>query len=108
MRIERLERERPWRERPYALASDLLMEEARIFARYLARHARQNTDEAIRSIGKAAVKGDEAMAGYLIYANRYAFFAGRGDRHARLISEIEYAASRIQSELRTLQQQDIV
>ena len=48
------------------------------------------------------------MAGYLIYANRYAFFAGRGDNHARLVSEIEYAASRIQNELRNLQQQDML
>ena len=108
MRIERLERERPWSERPFAQSCDLLVEEAKIFARYLARHAKQNTDEAIASIGKAAVKGDEAMAGYLIYANRYAFFAGRGDNHARLVSEIEYAASRIQNELRNLQQQDML
>lgn len=108
MRIERLEKERPWRERPFAQAADLLMEEARIFARYLARHAKANTDEAIGAIGRAAVRGDEAMAGYLVYANRYAFFAGRGDQHASLISEIEYTASRIQTELRNLQQQDVV
>ncbi len=108
MRIERLEKERPWSERPFAQAADLLMEEARIFARYLARHAKANTDEAIGAIGRAAVRGDEAMAGYLVYANRYAFFAGRGDQHASLISEIEYTASRIQTELRNLQQQDVV
>ena len=108
MRIERLEQERPWSERPFAQAADLLMEEARIFARYLARHAKANTDEAIGAIGRAAVRGDEAMAGYLVYANRYAFFAGRGDQHASLISEIEYTASRIQTELRNLQQQDVV
>jgi hypothetical protein len=108
MRIEHLEKQRPWADRPYAQASDLLMEEARIFARYLARHARQNTDEALQSIQRSAQRGDRAMAGYLVYANRFAFFAGRGDHHARLVSEIEYTASRIQGEIRELRQRDVV
>ena len=42
------------------------------------------------------------MAGYLVYTNRFVFFAGQGDAHAPLIAAIEYATSRIQDELRRL------
>lgn len=107
-RIEDLEEQRPWAERPWATSCDLLVEEARILARYLSRHAQKNTDQAIDAIRQCASKGDTAMAGYLVYANRFAFFAGRGDAHARLISEIEYAASRIQTELRALRERHVI
>lgn len=107
-RIEQLEERRPWAERPWAQASDLLVEEARILARYLARHARKNTDEAIDAIRQSARAGDEAMAGYLVYANRYAFFAGRGDGHAMLVVEIENAIERIQAEVRALREKHVI
>ena len=108
IRIEQLERERPWAERPWATACDLLVQEARILSRYLGRHAKKNTDDAIQSIRANAQKGNRAMAGYLVYANRFAFFAGRGDAHAELVSEIEYAAAKIQTELRELRAKQVL
>ncbi len=108
LRLARLESERPWRERPFALAADVLVEEARILARYLARHAKRNADEAIEAIRERAAAGDEAMAGYLVYTNRFALFAGRGDEHASLVTEIEYVTSRIRAELRDLQKKRVL
>lgn len=108
IRIELLERQRPWAERDHAMACDLLVEEAKLLARYLARHAKRNTDEAIASIQECAMKGDEAMAGYLVYVNRFAFFAGRGHAHAPIITDIERATARIQVELRALQNRHII
>ena len=103
-----MERHRPWAERADALACDLLVEEARILARYLARHAKKNTDEALGAIRDCATKGDAPMAGYLVYVNRFAFFAGRGDGHASIINEIEYATAKIQAELRALQEKHVI
>ena len=108
IRIELMERHRPWAERADALACDLLVEEARILARYLARHAKKNTDEALGAIRDCATKGDAPMAGYLVYVNRFAFFAGRGDGHASIINEIEYATAKIQAELRALQEKHVI
>ncbi len=98
-RLEGLERQRPWSHRPWAPTADLLMEEARIKAHYLANHARENTDEALRAMQRHAKRGDLAMAGYLVYVNRHAFFAGRGDAHVAALREIEFATARIREEL---------
>ena len=108
IRIELLERHRPWKEREDAQACDLLIEEARILARYLSRHAKKNTDDALGAIRDCANKGDTSMAGYLVYVNRFAFFAGRGDGHASIITEIEYATAKIQAELRALQEKHVI
>lgn len=108
IRITKLEEERPWDDEPWELAADVLVEEARILARYLSRHARKTTDDALSAIRTAASKGDLGMAGYLVYINHYAFFAGRGDAHAQALRDIELASARIQSELRDLEKRRVL
>jgi hypothetical protein len=108
MRIEAMERTPSWRGKPWELTASVLMEEARILARYLARNARKNADEVLAAIRTHASRSDEAMAGYLVYVNRHAFFAGRGDGHARLINDIEVATAHVQSELHALRGRGIL
>ena len=107
-RIERQGRERPWRARPWALAADVLMEEARIMARYLADHARKNADDAILQLRQHVLRGDLAMAGYLVYINRYAFLAGCRQDYSALVNAVEVHTYKIQQELGALRARGVL
>ena len=108
LRIERVERERRWDGTPHELAGDLLVQEARILARLLAARAKTSTDEALTSMRQSAMRGDTAMAGYLVYLNHHALFVGRGGEQLDLVRDVEVAASKIRSELRALQRQRVM
>jgi hypothetical protein len=108
LRIEAMERAAAWNGKPWALTASILTEEARILARYLARTARKNADELLAAIRTHASRGDEAMAGYLVYVNRHAFFAGRGDAHQRLVLDIELATAAVQAELHSLRSRGVL
>lgn len=107
-RIERLEAERGWAKRSWALAADVLVEEARIMARYLERHARKNADEAIASLRQHAQRGDLAMAGYLVYINHYAFMAGCREDYSELVRAVEFATHKIQQEMGQLRVRGVI
>lgn len=107
-RIERLEAQRPWGNKPWALAADVLLEEARIMAHFLERHARKNADDAVNMVRQHAIKGDHAMAGYLIYLNHYAFFASISEDYSALIRDIEFATGKIQRELGVLRAKQLL
>lgn len=108
LRIAQIERAAPWQGKPWATSAELLCEEARILANYLARNARKNADEVLAAIRTHASRGDEAMAGYLVHVNRHAFFAGRGAAHAPLVTDIERATAHLQSELHSLRKRGII
>lgn len=107
-RVTRLEDERGWAQRSWALAADVLVEEAKIMARYLERHARQNADEAIASLRQHAQRGDLAMAGYLVYINHYAFMAGCREDYSELVRAVEFATHKIQQEMGQLRVRGVI
>lgn len=90
---------RRWAARPFAFTADVLMREAYLLALALSQHARANADEVLDTISRRARRGEEEMAGYVIYLNRYAFFAGRGDAHAPHVRKIEFATARLKEAL---------
>ena len=107
-RLERLAHDASWLGNPFEIVSACLMDEAMAMARHLATHAAQNADEAIGAIQNAAREGDEAMAGYLVYVNRWAIFAGKGDTHSPLITDVEISTSKIRSEIRALRTRGVL
>lgn len=107
-RIEYLAYHRPWSKRPWALCADVLIEEAFGLARQLTNQAGANAYETIERIHDHARRGDYAMAGYLVFLNQHAFFAGRGLNYGEYAREIEYATSRVQEELRKLRAEGVL
>lgn len=101
-------RRRPWRGRDYELAADVLFELAIELSEHLAESAYETTYESVETIHDYAARGDRAMAGYLVYLNRHAFFAGRHPDYADLARQIEYATHRVRSEIVRLRDEDVV
>lgn len=104
-RLEHMQSRNSFKERRFEVCSKALVAEATAVARKLSNQARVNVDQTIELIHSNARKGDMAMAGYLIFLNRHAFFAGRLTKISHLIQRIENTTYKMQSELRTLSRQ---
>lgn len=105
LRIGRMADRRRWAGEGWAPAADVLVAEARRFANHLEQRARRNIDQTIESIHQSASRGDAAMAGYLVYLNRHAFFAGRASGYDKLERRVEQAIYHVQEELRALKRE---
>ncbi|MBA2664057.1 MAG: hypothetical protein H0U74_17335 [Bradymonadaceae bacterium] len=103
-RIDALRRERPWAARSWGVCADVLIDHALLTANALAYQAGANVYNAIERIHDFARNGNVAMAGYLIYLNQHAFFAGRAPNYVDHTRQIEVATYRVQEELRKLRQ----
>jgi hypothetical protein len=103
-RIDRLTRRKPLSGTDVGPAARILLETARRTARQIARQAERTTTEAIERIHAFAGQGDFAMAGYLLYLNQHAFFAGRSPDYADYVRRIENTAYRVKEEIRRLEQ----
>lgn len=101
-RIAAMQRDTSLQNMRYPLASQVLMEQAEAVTRELMAHAQGNVDATIERIHQAARKGDRAMAGYLLYMNRHAFFAGRAQEYGEYAQRIERQIYDVQQELRKL------
>jgi len=101
-RIQVLRENTAWAEMRFPDASQMLMEHAEGVARELTAHAQHNVDATIERIHTAARRGDRAMAGYFLYMNRHAFFAGRAPEYGAYAQRIERQIHDVQQELRKL------
>jgi hypothetical protein len=95
-------------QRKWALCATILLEEAEQLARSLAGRAAANVDETLLRIDAAAQRGNLAMAGYLVYVNRWALFVGRMDLCHTHVGAIEGALARLQAELAGLQRKGLM
>ena len=87
-------------EQPESLCADVLLECAAERARSNADTLRQNVRSIVETIHAHARQGDVAMAGYLLYLNRHAFFAGRDVDYAQDVRRIESRAHKVRTEVR--------
>ncbi len=101
-------RRRPWDDAPFALAADILFELAVDLAEKLSQRAYHTTYHTIENIHAHARRDDRAMAGYLVYLNRHAFFAGRQPGYADRARKIEYATQRVREEVLRLRDDGVV
>ncbi len=101
-RIDELAKDKPWSGEPFSDCAQSLVEQAAQVARELAGRARYNVDATVERIHDFARQGDDAMAGYLLYLNHHAFFAGRAPDYVDHVQKIERLAYRVQEELRKL------
>lgn len=107
-RVQGLIDREAWKGKPWAVCAEVLMREALAVSRQLSWLAHNNVEQTVERIHDHARRGDTAMAGYLVYLNHPAFFAGRGDAYADLVRRVETATYRIQEELRELQKKGVV
>lgn len=107
-RVEGLMQRAKFKGKPWEICAEALLNEALAVSRQLSWLARNNVDQTIERIHDHARRGDTAMAGYLVYLNHRAFFAGRGDQYAELLRRVETATYRIQEEVRELQRKGVV
>ena len=92
----------------WALCAQSLLEEALDLARGLSHRARIDVDATLRRIVELASDGDESMAGYLVYVNRYALFVGRMHLCDAVVGEIESSLARLTTELGDLQRKGVL
>jgi hypothetical protein len=104
-RLEALEEAEPWKGEAFADSAEVLVVESRRLAWQLASRAKRNVDTTIERIHQYAKQGDQAMAGYLLYLNHHAFFAGRGPDYGDHVQRIERQAYRVREELRKLKKE---
>jgi hypothetical protein len=105
----RLEGERrSWRKESWAPCADALMSEAQAFCAALASNAREDTSATLSRIDKLAAKGDTSMAGYLVYLNRYAFFAGKLAQCEPQVRGVETATHKLRQELRECRSKGLI
>lgn len=107
-RIEELLDRQPLRQSHWAICAEAMLKEARAVSKQLSWLARNNVEQTIGEIHAAARAGDLAMAGYLVYLNHYAFFAGRSPDYSEQLRRIETCTYRLQEELRDLQTRGVV
>ena len=99
---------RPWADADYRVAADVLFEIAIDMAQSLSHQADRSTHDTIELIHHHAASGDHAMAGYLVYLNRHAFFAGRHPGYADHTRRIDYATHKVRDEIIRLRDQNII
>lgn len=107
-RVEELLERKKWKGKEWDVCGELLFTEALAVTRQLAWLARNNVDQTIERIHDHARRGDTAMAGYLVYLNHQAFFAGRGGEYPNLVQRVENATYRLQQEVRELSKKGVV
>lgn len=107
-RVDDLVERRPWKGRPWQLCADMLVAEARAVSKQLSWLSRNNVDQTIERIHEHARRGDTAMAGYLVYLNHHAFFAGRAPAYSEHMRRIDTCTYRMQEELRELNTRGVV
>ena len=107
-RIDELLEQESWRGKSWAVCARCLLEEARATSKQLSWLARNNVDQTIAQLHDHARRGDLAMAGYLVYLNHHAFFAGRAPQYSEHVRRIESCTYRLQEELRNLQTRGVV
>ncbi len=100
VRVGLLASRRSWRKESWADCADALISQAQTLCTSLAESARVDTAATVRRINKLASDGDKAMAGYLVYLNRYALFAGRLASCESEVRNVETATHRLRQELR--------
>ncbi len=98
-RLRFTSRRRPWSNTAFELAADVLFELAIDLAEHIAKRAYDTTYYTIENIHNRARNDDRAMAGYLVYLNRHAFFAGRHPGYADHARKVEYATQRVREEV---------
>ena len=101
-RIEALKKSAPWRDEPFAMPAELLVQEAELLARKLSERAQTNVYSTVEQVHDAARANKRALAGYMLYMNRHAFFAGRAPEYGYHAEKIERLVYQVQRELRKL------
>ena len=101
-------RHRPWAGRRYELSADVLFELAIDMAQNLAQQAHRSTHDTIELIHHHAATDDRPMAGYLVYLNRHAFFAGRHPGYVDHCRRVEFALQKVREEILRLRHQNIL
>lgn len=96
------------RDQSWSLCADVMAEEAVTLARALASQAHANVDETLAHIDELAARKETAMAGYLVYVNRYAFFAGRTGLCDEAVRQVELALGQLGVELERLQREGVL
>lgn len=99
-RIEDLRNRKIFRLRPFRSCAEALLSEGTAVARQLSYRARSNVEQTIEMIHHHAMTGNTSMAGYLIFLNRHAFFAGRLEHVRDLVQRIENTTYRLQNQMR--------
>lgn len=101
-RIAEIRRGNPLAGEPTEMAADVLLELAEETADAISRRTEMETTQAIERIHAHARRGDFAMAGYLVYLNQHAFFAGRSPEYGQYVQRIENTAHRVKEEIRQI------
>lgn len=107
-RIDALRLKRPWASRPWSLVADLLIQHALDEAQNLQFKAKLNVDTTLGKISSTAGLGNRSLAGYLVYLNHHAFFAGRSPGYGEGVRKIEAAAYHVQQEIMTLKSKGVI
>ena len=107
-RIGALLADPPFSAERWALCGTILLEEAQVMARTLALHAAANIEQTLVTIDTHAQRGNPAMAGYLVYVNRYAFFVGQMQLAEPHVGAIESALARLRTELAKVQKKGLL
>lgn len=103
-----LQQEAAYKGQPWALCAEVLAEEAVTLARALATQAHANVDETLAHIDALAQRNETAMAGYIVYVNRYAFFAGRTAVCEEAVRQVELALGQLATELQRLKRDGVL
>lgn len=107
-RIEALALARPWKIKAWSTTADLLVDYSKNEANTLSSSARNNVKFTLDKIAHTAKLGNLSLAGYLVYLNHHAFFAGRAPAYGECVRRIESAAYYVQQEIKSLQSKKII
>lgn len=107
-RTQAMRQDATYREQPWGTCADVLAEEAITLAQALAAQAHSNVDETLARLDELAAAKETAMAGYLVYVNRYAFFAGRTGLCDEAVRLVEVALGQLATELKRLQRDGVL
>ncbi len=107
-RLEALHQNEAGRDPSWAVCAEVLIEESILLARALAVQAHANVQHTLARIDELAATNQVAMAGYLVYVNRYAFFAGRTAVAEASIIEVESALGQLGTELQRLRREGVL
>jgi hypothetical protein len=101
-RLRQQRRARYWKTQPWSLTADALYDDAIALSERLAERAYGSTYRAIEAIHEHTARGNPSMAGYLVYLNRHAFFAGRHPSYADFSRDVEFATAKLSEEITRL------
>lgn len=107
-RLQRILESRPAAGQRWELPATLLLTDACALAENLARQAYSATSDCLETIRNHGLNNNKPMAGYLIFLNQHAFFAGRVPNYAHYTNQVEIAAYHIREELNKLHRQGVI